>query len=117
MKISKYLFLKTLAKSMSKKLGENNPSESQLDMMATSMNPVFATYWGMMKAAGLVDSEERVNVNLFVEKVEQFFKVVPVLNIPLGSQTFQVTKLDVEEFIKGLERVAEVEEVICLPHH
>lgn len=115
MKINKYKFLKVFAKHLSKKLSVDSPDESQLNVLAASLNPAFSHYFALMKAKGIIGEDERIDVDLLNQEVGKFFKVVPILNFPIVQQTITINRKDADAFIKDLFKSADVDEIIYLP--
>lgn len=114
MKISKFKFLRLFAKHFAKKLSIASLDESQLNVLAVSLNPAFSQYFSLMEVNGLM-KDSCIDVELLDQKTKEFFLVVPVLNFPLGQQTLSITKQDADAFIKDLFKYADVEEIIYLP--
>lgn len=115
MKISKFQFIKILAKHFALKLNHRVPSEQELVMMVSSLTPMFNVYAHKLKSSGILDSNEFINIDLFEKSINEFFAVVPMINIPLGTSTLPITKQDVDRFVTELFSKGDIEEVIYLP--
>ena len=116
MKINKFNFLKVLAKHLiTKTSGPSSAFQVDLNLMATSLAPMFNTYAYKLKASNIMDEDNRIYIEGLQEKAEEFFSMVPAINFPFNSSTLTITKKDVDEFIKELYLYADVEEVIYLP--
>ena len=115
MKISKFKFLKFLAKHLSIKLNTPTMSEADLVMLATSLAPIFTPQLVQMKKAGLIDDRDFIDIDLLEKKTTEFFSMVPVVNFPFGETTLSITKQDADKFIKDLFAAGDLEEIIYLP--
>ena len=115
MKISKFQFIKILAKHISLKLSHKVPSEQELIMMVTSLTPMFNAYTSKMKFSGILDFEDFINIDKFEKEANDFFIMIPTINIPLGSSSLPITKKEVDSFITELYSKGIVEDVIYLP--
>lgn len=112
MKINKFDFLKLVGKHLSRKLG--NPS-ADLVMMATSLMPMFNQQVPRMISAGIIDSDNRIDVDTLEQKLVELFNITPIFNVPLGPSKVSITKRDIELFLEDLKKYAEVDQVIYLP--
>lgn len=112
MKISKFQALKIVAKHLCRKT--NNPT-GDLTLIATSLAPIFNQQAGRMKLAGILDEDERIDVDLLSEKLISTFNITPYFHIPLGDAKIIITKKDIELFVADLKKHAEVDQVIYLP--
>ena len=83
--------------------------------MTASLTPMFNVYSAQMNKSGILDSDNRVNINKFENESNEFFRLVPTINIPMGNTSIPITKKDVDKFITELFSKGDVEEVIYLP--
>ena len=117
MRIRKFEFIKILTKHLAKKLNYDSLSVGELTMLTTSIAPMVNAYSGHLISNGILDSEDRIDILKLKEKCDQFFSVVPMLNIPIENTKISITSTDVELLFKDLEKYSEVDsqEVIYLP--
>lgn len=115
MKVNKNKLLYVLAKYMIKLMSPGSHSESQYAMVAASLVPVFNMYKPKLVKADIIDDTDRLDIDKLKEKSEEFFEIVPTLQIPIQGFKINITKKEVSEFIKDLYHYADVEEVIYLP--
>lgn len=116
MKISKFAALKILAKHLVKKMGAK---EEQVDihMITTSLSLMLNAQTAILKKSGVLTDDDRVNVEVLEEKAIQLFTVVPMLNFPIGTSTFTITKQDVFSLINDLKKHSDIDEVIYLSYN
>ena len=115
MRITKFKFLKILAKHISLKLNHRIPTEQDLMMMVTSLTPMFNMYSSKLMESNIMDSTGFIHIETLEKEVNDFFLMVPTINIPLGSASIPITKEDVNKLITELYSKGDVEEVIYLP--
>lgn len=111
MKINKFDFLKLVGKHLSRKFG--SPS-ADLVMLATSLMPMFNAHTPKMMLAGILDEDNRINVEVLEQKLIELFNITPLFNVPLGTNKVTITKRDIELFLEDLKKYAEVEQIIYL---
>lgn len=118
MKIPKHIFVSTLAEHAAKKLDPTFNSRNQLSTVVACLTPLIVSYYPMLIKAGIM-VEDEVDTSILKEKTNQFFKTVPILKFPIPGSEIQITKVDVDHFIKDLEKKAPIdsETVIYLPSH
>ena len=115
MRITKFKFLKILAKHISLKLNHRIPNEQDLMMMVTSLTPMFNMYSHKLMESNIMDSNGFIHIETLEKEMNDFFLMVPTINIPLGSSSLPITKEDVNKFITELFSKGDIEEVIYLP--
>nr|DAH94605.1 MAG TPA: hypothetical protein [Caudoviricetes sp.] len=113
MKVDKFIVLKLVAKHLGKKIGAEF---TDLNVLAASLAPMFNQQVPMLQKAGILDEDGRLDVELTEKKLISTFNVTPFFHIPMGTGKIIITKGDIEKFIADLKKVADVEEVICLPN-
>ena len=117
MKISKYNFLKIIAKHFALKLGARINTESELILLVNSSIPAFNHYVPLLKRNFILNDNEEINIDLLEDKLEQIFNTIPIINLPFNGATISITKKDIEAFLKDLNKHGIVDEIIYLPCH
>jgi hypothetical protein len=112
MKINKFDFLKIVGKHLTRKLG--NPS-ADLVMLATSLMPMFNQNASRMMLAGILDEDNRIDVDALEKKLIEMFNITPYFHIPVGEAKVVICKKDIELFLADLKKYSEVDQVIYLP--
>lgn len=85
--------------------------------MTASLTPMINVYSVQMKKNGILDSNNQIDIDKFENESNEFFRLVPTINIPLGNVSIPITKKDVDKFITELFSKGDAEEVIYLPCH
>ena len=114
MKINKFEALKVLAKHLTKKMGV--PQQVDLSLIATSLSVMLTPQFPIFKKEGIMDNEDRFDVETVKTKLLQVFTYSPIINLPMGTGNLTITKEDAIAFINDLERAADVEVVEALPN-
>lgn len=114
MKINKFEAFKVLAKHLITKM--NVPQQVDLSLIATSLSVMLSPNIPIFKKEGVMDDEDRFNIEVIKEKLNQVFTYSPIINLPIGSGIISISKEDATAFINDLERAADVEVVEALPN-
>ena len=72
-------------------------------------------YSHKLMESNIMDSNGSIHIETLEKEVNDFFLMVPTINIPLGSSSLTITKEDVNKFITELFSKGDIEEVIYLP--
>lgn len=110
MKVSKKIFVETFAKHVSKKISKTELAPAQLAIVSTALNSIFNQYWDKSGLIAL-DDKESIDINALEEKLNTFFKFIPMIQLPMEQFTISINKQDADAFIKDLKTIA-VEDAI-----
>lgn len=116
MKISKFEALKLLAKHLVKKMGAKE-DQVDINMISTSLSLMLNAQTPALIKSGVLTEDDRINVEVLEEKAIQIFTMAPVLNFPIGTSTFTITKQDVFSLITDLKKHSDIDEVIYLSYN
>ena len=83
--------------------------------MTTSLTPMFNMYTSKLNSLGILDSNNFIDIDALEKEANEFFLMIPTINIPIGSTAIPITKEDVNKFITELFSKGDIEEVIYLP--
>lgn len=103
-----------MAKALVRKLNGDNPVPVNMDVLVNILRPAVQSFAPSMKQAGILE-DGWIQVDVLESKLKQVFQVTPVINFPIGTGKLSIMYADVLKFVTELKRVAEKEEVICLP--
>lgn len=117
MKISKFKFLRILAKHFSLKITKRIPAESEISLMVNAISPMFYMHFASMKAKGIITNNDLIDIEKLEQESDQLFRYIPIINIPMGNANIAITKEDVCKFIEDLYKHGDIDEVIYLPCH
>lgn len=110
MKVSKKIFVETFAKHISKKISKTELAPAQLAVVSNALNSIFNHYWDKSELVTL-DDKENIDIDALEEKLNMFFKFIPVFQLPMEQFTVSINKQDADAFIKALKNSA-VEDAI-----
>lgn len=116
MKISKYNFVKVLAKHIQLKINKGQISSLNDSLAVASFLPLFNMYSQKLINAGIMDEDHRIDYEILTEKINNFFLCTPIINIPIAGTTVSLTQKDAEAFLKDLENYGEIDQVIYLSY-
>lgn len=114
MKISKSESLNILAKHIIKKLINTDTIFVDTSIVASSLSILLNAHLTKLKSLGIIDNEDRVDIDVLEKQLLQIFSITPILNIPIAGGTFNLTKDDAINFINDLTASAEIDDVIYL---
>lgn len=117
MKISKYNFVKTLAKHIQLKINKGQVTTLDDSLAVASFLPLFNMYSQKLISSGIMDENHRVDLEILTEKINNFFMCTPIINVPIAGTTVSITQTDAESFLKDLEKYGEVDHIIYLSYN
>ena len=115
MKINKFEALKVLAKHLTRKM-QVPQHQVDLSLIATSLSITLTPQYPLFKKEGLLDNEDRFDVDAIKEKLLQIFTYSPIFNLPMINSVISIKKEDAIAFINDLEKAADVEVIEALPN-
>ena len=103
MKINKAKFVELFAKHLGQKVGD--VSNMDLTTLTASVLPSFnAQVEPLLRKFNLIDDDYIIDLSALKEKLLNTFKFIPMLRVPMGPTTMEITEYDIQEFFKDAEK-------------